>query len=754
MNTPVTFLRPQMDLRWAKLDCWTIDVAANLLIDQSNEIRITPKAMAVLRELMARQGSVVKRDDLLGIVWRDGFPTDDVLTHAITELRRALEKDPKNPQLIETVPRVGYRLRVSVDLLDGPPERVLALDPKSQSGEISPSHLGPREPSSAPVPIALLLVLALLFIAAITIPWIKKSTDLSDLQSSLTSDQILGVGMPDIVDLVRPITTDVGYESFPSISPNGAQIAFGAKPDDVSPSRIFVRSLHSGSAMQLTRGNAREDFYPTWSFDGAQIAYLRMLNSQECRIMVVPSLGGFEREVGNCSAGAIDFFGWTPDSRKLITTRLIESDNLALRRTTQLVYLDINSGTVENFPYEGSDIEHDVQPQYSPDGRWVAFRRGASPYSDIYLVAGNGGAVRALTRVRARIRGFDWLPDSKHILFSSDHQGRLALYLLDIETGATRPTRVYDAHFPRIANNQAMAVYHVETGSQRMVMRNLQTKNKTIAQALVPSNRSDAYPNYSPDGKRIAFVSDRAGDKQIWMYDSAQSNIIPLTDHRGSELSEPQWSNDGTRVMYILRNELGSAAFSVSALNGQSRREIPEGENVRSAAFSRDGNAVVYVSDRDGDWKLWSRNIDEAEPVLLADNGVRNLRVNAADGAVYFTRLAEQGVWRVNIDSPATPELISENVMFWNGESWRVGAGGLYYLYESENEKVSGFSLVREYRDQNNETVIEQLLKLSDTSTNQFALDPQQKSLITIETWQAGTDIYRLDLAPFAKKAP
>src|SRR5689334_8732909 len=129
MSANVQYLRRAAEIRFARISGWTVDVAANKVQRGETDIRLTPKAMAVLRELMQRQGNVVRRDDLLGLVWRDGFPTDDVLTHAITELRRAIEDDPRAPKIIETIPKVGYRLVAAVEIVDESPAAAGAEKP-------------------------------------------------------------------------------------------------------------------------------------------------------------------------------------------------------------------------------------------------------------------------------------------------------------------------------------------------------------------------------------------------------------------------------------------------------------------------------------------------------------------------------------------------------------------------------------------------------------------------------------------------
>ncbi|KGO98675.1 hypothetical protein N791_14770, partial [Lysobacter defluvii IMMIB APB-9 = DSM 18482] len=88
--------------------------------------RITPKAVGVLRMLAESPGRVVSREQLLSRVWPDTFPTDDVLTQAVTQLRKAFAGAEGEPY-IETIAKGGYRLLAPVEWIA-------------------------REPAAAPVP--------------------------------------------------------------------------------------------------------------------------------------------------------------------------------------------------------------------------------------------------------------------------------------------------------------------------------------------------------------------------------------------------------------------------------------------------------------------------------------------------------------------------------------------------------------------------------------------------------------------------
>jgi TolB-like protein/DNA-binding winged helix-turn-helix (wHTH) protein/Tfp pilus assembly protein PilF len=93
---------------------WLVSPKLNRIERDGRKLHLEPKAMQVLVYLAEQQGEVVSKEQLIHTVWADTFVTDYVLTHSISELRRAFEDDAKQPHVIETVPKGGYRLMASV----------------------------------------------------------------------------------------------------------------------------------------------------------------------------------------------------------------------------------------------------------------------------------------------------------------------------------------------------------------------------------------------------------------------------------------------------------------------------------------------------------------------------------------------------------------------------------------------------------------------------------------------------------------
>ena len=111
--------------------------------------RVTPKAMAVLLALVEEGGKVVSREALLATVWPDTMPTDDVLTQAVTQLRKSFGEQRGDARYIETIAKTGYRLLARVEPIEED-MRAVAMPARMEQAEgpfIADQPAGARWPS-------------------------------------------------------------------------------------------------------------------------------------------------------------------------------------------------------------------------------------------------------------------------------------------------------------------------------------------------------------------------------------------------------------------------------------------------------------------------------------------------------------------------------------------------------------------------------------------------------------------------------
>jgi TolB-like protein/DNA-binding winged helix-turn-helix (wHTH) protein/tetratricopeptide (TPR) repeat protein len=122
-----------------RLGDWIIRPRRDLIERGGKTVHVKPKSMAVLQRLADSAGEVVTRDELFTAVWPGGVVTDDALTQCIVELRKAFGDRAQRPKVIETVPKVGFRLLPEVSPLEAPPGVTDSLKPGTRMALIAVS---------------------------------------------------------------------------------------------------------------------------------------------------------------------------------------------------------------------------------------------------------------------------------------------------------------------------------------------------------------------------------------------------------------------------------------------------------------------------------------------------------------------------------------------------------------------------------------------------------------------------------------
>src|ERR1700758_5365453 len=94
---------------------WLVQPSLNVIRNHGTTVHLEPKVMEVLVCLVKRAGEAVPRAHLLETVWPGTFVTDDALKRCVFELRRAFNDDASKPDIIETIPKRGYRMIAAVE---------------------------------------------------------------------------------------------------------------------------------------------------------------------------------------------------------------------------------------------------------------------------------------------------------------------------------------------------------------------------------------------------------------------------------------------------------------------------------------------------------------------------------------------------------------------------------------------------------------------------------------------------------------
>jgi Tol biopolymer transport system component/DNA-binding winged helix-turn-helix (wHTH) protein len=613
-------------------------------------LKVQEQPLLILLKLLERADQLVTREELRSILWStDTFVDfDNGLNMAIKRLREALGDVAERPTFVETVPRRGYRFIAPI-------ERI-SLHRPEESAPVS-NYLLEKQQRLKWVGL-LVAFLALLGIGAWQF-WHGPRDALS----------------PTIE--VVPLTGSSGYELTPSFSPDGNQVAFVLKGSH-SPG-IYTALVGGEKPLRLTSNPG--DRYPRWSPDGRQIAFSRP--SQEgLAIYLIPALGGTEQRVYSGPATIFPWsLDWRPDGKALAFSQSDSDQTHAHISLLSLVDSSIRHIT------SPSEQELDFAPAFSPDGSMLAFIRMlvSGEVGDLHLVPVAGGDAKRLTSDHRGIGSqLAWTADGSEIVFCSDRGGAVTLWRISISGGTPRPVAGVGAgaFSPAISPKGKQLVYqHVleKYGIWQLGLQGVK-RVRGLPLQIISAKGLNGRPDFSPDGKKVAFESDRQGYSEIWVCDSDGSHCGPLTSlHRVAGAA--RWSPDGRYIAFEFRPKDHSEVYVMDVSGGRPRQLVTlSGANNGGPSWSRDGKWIYFYSDQGGGpFQIWKVPFQEGPPIQVTKRGGVFALESTDRRFLYFSKFEMPGIWKMPIEGGAETRILDQpDGSDWF--NWGVTERGIYFL--------------------------------------------------------------------------
>jgi eukaryotic-like serine/threonine-protein kinase len=496
------------------------------------------------------------------------------------------------------------------------------------------------------------------------------------------------------------LTEEPGLEQNPSLSPDGKTLVYAAGP--LNRRGIYSRRVGGRNAVLLTKDCGQDNSSPKFSPDGERIAY-----RSECEdggVFVMGASGESAKRVADLGHSP----AWSPDGTRLVlATEAVNEDPLD-RSTSELWVVTVDTG--EKRRIWAGDA---VQPAWSPGGGRVAFwgLRGNSGQRDLFTIRADGSGLTELTNDAAVDWAPQWSSDGHALYFASDRAGTMNVWRVPIDQdtgrtlGAPEPLGLpafWTGSFSSSADGRTLAFVSAEprstvytadfdpirgsvTGTPHQVMSrsgymyyldwspdgawlalNDQYRNEEIflirpdgsgyRQLLADAFRNRK-PRFSPDGKRIAFYSDRGGDYGAWSIRPDGSDLQRLSPTSLPGTIHSVWSPDGRRVavsdsvssIFILDLERPLADRQIETLLLSEPRpasfelEDWSSDGARLAVVGRGNDGVIrlfnyILASRTLEWKsdrvTWARLLTDGRR-FVATNGNRLFLV---DGVSRVTR--------------------------------------------------------------------------------------------------------------------
>lgn len=427
----------------------------------------------------------------------------------------------------------------------------------------------------------------------------------------------------------------------PAFSPDGKRVAFEASYG--GPRRLWIADAAGRNPRQVTTdaSEAVSHILPRWSSDGQALVF-QNIEKTKLDIRVVDIATGKISSITDDVVSDADPI-WMPSGRSVVFTSprgggwnlwSIPVDSHGER-----------TGTPQQLT---TGAGRDIQPAASPDGKQIAYAT-LNQNADLWMIPVDSGTGKPAGEPRALIattredsRGA-WSNDGKRIVFNSDRNGDMNLFVLTVGDKKERQiTKGAGGDFQATWSNDM----------KRVVFFSSRSGNADIWTAdldggleqLTTDSAVDVNPVYSPDGKWIAFQSDRGGRKEVWLMNADGTRQRQLTT-TGVGDHFMLWTSDGKALWY---HGVGPEVLQVEIATGQSKpvRNVMGGAHM---SLSPDRSRMIDVVDHKA---LWVTPIAGGEPVQVFAFPDKDVRIDyprwSPDGRfVLFDRLQPTGgdIW-------------------------------------------------------------------------------------------------------------
>jgi Tol biopolymer transport system component/DNA-binding winged helix-turn-helix (wHTH) protein len=598
-------------------------------------LALTPKAFEVLLLLVVNGGHVLRKDEFLEKIWAGSYVEEKNLADNISLLRKVLGDDVKAPSFIQTVPRMGYRfvaeVREVTDESKALFERTrthIVIEEETRDAPVAastpietyPTTHARDEASAKPrtswlrqrrVPLAVSALGLTLIGGVLIFKGLFSHTPQKDDRRRMISR-----------DMTVTRVTNSGKMLCSTISPDGKLIAYAQNYTSGTGS-LYVRQVNSNHEIQLLEPGQRIFGATAFSPDSTQIYFVVYDKlDPEGALYCVPALGGLStRLIGNFGS----MFTLSPDGRSVTFFRKDRG-----QKTESLIIATLDGGKERALlTRPDSDDYLNVSPAWSPDAKMIAFgvvaapQPGADESVTIHGINVDSGETRPLTNERwASLGKMNWMPDGRGLVFVARRQrlGQQVYYVSYPEGEAryiTNDLGGFGSYGLGITENGKVLVAESWQRSAQLWTVGADGDISHATQLTTGDDDGEGGIAALPDGT-IVYVARGGGTYDLWKIKADGTDPRPLTADSFHE-QEVAASPDG-RYLAFASDRTGSNHIFLTDADGMNPKQLTFGDaRDGSPDFSPDSRWLVYASSANDKTTVWKVAIEGGTPIRLTD---------------------------------------------------------------------------------------------------------------------------------------
>ena len=226
------------------------------------------------------------------------------------------------------------------------------------------------------------------------------------------------------------------------------------------------------------------------------------------------------------------------------------------------------------------------------------------------------------------------------------------------------------------------------------------SNNQKIALSkFIYSTQFEENAKYSPDGKKIAYQSDKSGSQQIWICDSNGENHILLTHSESIATAwDPNWSPDGRIITYVGDFDGQNEIFTISVEGGSPLQITKNPANDQLPSYSRDGDWIYFTSNRSGISQIWKIPSQGGNAVQITTKGGIRAYESKDGNWIYYSKYDTLiNIWKKSLPEGEETLVLRSNLL--NHYQWNLVENGIYYFNKmtSGNWVINFYDFTTEY---------------------------------------------------------